>query len=61
MQREYLKDKLYWENYEMKKGRKFIMNPWTVAIGSGIILTILTDIFKKETIFSTLKFLITGM
>ena len=43
----------------MKKGTKVIMNPWTVAIGSGIILTILTDIIKKDTLFSTLKFLIT--
>ena len=45
----------------MKKGRNFIMNPWSVAIGSGIILTILTDILKKETLFSTLEFFITKL
>lgn len=45
----------------MKKGKKVIMNPWTVAIGSGIILTILTDIIKKEALFSTLNFLITKL
>lgn len=37
------------------------MNPWSVAIGSGIILTILTDILKKETLFSTLEFFITKL
>lgn len=42
----------------MKKSVKVIMNPWTVAIGSGIILTIITDIIKKDTLFSTIKFVI---
>lgn len=45
----------------MKTRLKVIMNPWTVAIGSGIILTILTDIIKKDTLFSTLEFSITKL
>ena len=43
----------------MKKNmKKFIMNPWTVSIGSGLLVllvTIVVDIANAETVFSTIK------
>lgn len=40
------------------KIKQFFMNPWTVAVGSGLIVmlvTIIIDFLKAEKIFSTIK------
>lgn len=44
------------------KIKQFFMNPWTIAIGSGLIVTLVTiiiDFFKAEKIFSTIKKVLT--
>lgn len=42
----------------MKKWKEFLMNPWTVTIGGGLILSIIisviNDLVKKEQVFSTI-------
>lgn len=40
-----------------KKSKSFWSNPWTIAIGSGFVLSLISvgiDIFKKEKVFSTI-------
>ena len=40
------------------KLKKIIMNPWTVSVGSGLVVllvTVVIDIFTAEKIFSTIK------
>ena len=41
-----------------KKTKDFLMNPWTIAIGSGLLLLIVTiviDVVSALTILSTIK------
>lgn len=35
--------------------KKFLMNPWTVTIGGGIVLSVVCDLIKKESVFNTIK------
>ena len=45
-----------------EKTKKFLMNPWTVTIGGGLVLSVLSviyDLIKKERVFSTISIIFT--
>lgn len=44
------------------KTKKFLMNPWTVTIGGGLVLSVLSviyDLIKQERVFSTISIIFT--